>query len=85
VTPLILAFVWMIAANVIAMIPSRRNHWPQAWALIAVGLPLLAWVTAENGVLVGLLVLAAGASVLRWPLRFAWAWVKRVTGLSRGG
>ena len=82
-TPLILAFVWLIAANVIAMIPSRRNHWPQAYALIAVGLPLLVWVVAENGVIVGLLVFAAGASVLRWPLRFAWAWLRRVTGLSR--
>jgi hypothetical protein len=83
VTPLILAFVWLISANVIAMIPSRRNHWPQAYALIALGLGLLVWVVAENGVLVGLLVFAAGASVLRWPLRFAWAWLRRVTGLSR--
>jgi hypothetical protein len=83
VTPLILAFVWLIAANVIAMIPSRRNHWPQAWALIAAGLPLLVWVVAENGLAIGLLVLAAGASVLRWPLRFAWAWLRRKSGLSR--
>ncbi|MCU0912663.1 MAG: DUF2484 family protein [Rhodobacteraceae bacterium] len=82
-TPLILAFVWLIAANVIAMIPSRRNHWPQAWALIAAGLPLLVWVVAENGLAIGLLVLAAGASVLRWPLRFAWAWLRRKSGLSR--
>lgn len=82
-TPLILAFVWLIAANVVAMIPSRRNHWPQAWALIAVGLPLLAWVVVETGPVVGLLVLAAGASVLRWPVLFAWRWVRRVTGLSR--
>ncbi|MCX7644679.1 MAG: DUF2484 family protein [Rhodobacteraceae bacterium] len=84
-TPLILAFLWMIAANVIAMIPSRRNHWPQAWALIAAGLPILIWVTAENGLAVGLLVLAAGASVLRWPLRFAWAWLTRAAGRRRRG
>jgi hypothetical protein len=85
VTSLILAFLWMIAANVIAMIPSRRNHWPQAWALIAAGLPLLAWVAVENGVLIGLVVLAAGASVLRWPLRHAWDRLRRLAGLSRDG
>ena len=78
--PLILAFVWLIAANVMAMIPSRRNHWPQAWALIVLGLPLLVWVVAENGALVGLLVFAAAASVLRWPLRYAWAWLRRTLG-----
>lgn len=82
-TPLVLALVWLVAANVTGMFPSRHNHWPQAYVLIALGLPILAWVVWENGVPVGLLVLAAAASVLRWPVRFAWRWLKRVTGLSR--
>jgi len=29
-TSLILAFVWMIAANVLAMIPSNDDHWRRA-------------------------------------------------------
>jgi len=67
-----LACLWALAANVIAMLPSRQRHWPQAKVLIATGLPILAWVFWENGPLIGLAVLLAGASVLRWPLRFLW-------------
>ncbi|EPX81241.1 UDP-N-acetylenolpyruvoylglucosamine reductase [Litoreibacter arenae DSM 19593] len=54
----------------LAMLPSRDNHWRRAYALIAIGVPLLGWVTYENGPLVGLICLAAGASMLRWPLRY---------------
>ncbi len=36
--------------------------------LIATGIPLLGWVTYQNGPLWGLLAMAAGASILRWPL-----------------
>ncbi|HSG54298.1 MAG TPA: DUF2484 family protein, partial [Paracoccaceae bacterium] len=62
--------------NVLAMIPSRDNHWTRAYVLIAVGIPLLGYVTVENGPWVGLLVLAAGMSVLRWPVRYLWRWVQ---------
>ena len=34
---LIAACLWAIAANVIAMFPSKSAHWPAAWGLIAVG------------------------------------------------
>ena len=78
---LIAACVWAIAANVMAMIPSRRGHWPQAVALIVTGIPLLGWVTWSNGPFWGLVVLAAGASLLRWPLWFLW---RRLRG-PRGG
>jgi len=74
--PLILACVWLIAANVAAMIPSRDNLWSRAYALIACGIPLLGWVTWVHGPVVGLILLAAGASVLRWPLRFLGRWVR---------
>ena len=74
---LTLAFVWAIVANIVAMIPSKRHHWPQAYALIAVGVPLVGFVTYENGPWVGLIVLAAGASILRWPLIFLGRWIKR--------
>ena len=74
---LALALVWLVLANVAAMIPSRDNHWARAYALIGVGVPLVGWVTWDNGPVVGLLVLAAGASVLRWPLIHLGRWVRR--------
>ncbi|TYB87991.1 DUF2484 family protein [Oceaniovalibus sp. ACAM 378] len=74
---LILASLWFLAANVGAILPSGRNHWPLAWCLIAVGIPLLGFVTWQHGPWVGLLVLAGGASILRWPLRHLVDWMKR--------
>ena len=76
-TPLVLLCVWAVAANVLAMLPSRRRHWPQAVALIVTGIPLLGWITYAHGPLIGLLAFAAGASVLRWPLLFLGRWVAR--------
>ena len=71
-----LACLWVVVACMLAMLPSRRNHWPQAYALAAVGVPLLGYVTYENGPVVGLVALFAGASILRWPLRHLGAWVR---------
>ncbi|PRY26005.1 uncharacterized protein DUF2484 [Aliiruegeria haliotis] len=79
---IVLACLWALAATVIAMIPSRRRHWPQAYVLIAIGIPLLGYVTYENGPLAGLVVFVAGASILRWPLIYLWRWVKRQFGTS---
>lgn len=78
--PLALSFVWLITANVLAMFPSRDHHWRAAYALIALGIPLLGWVTWLHGPYLGLALLAAGASVLRWPLIYLWRWVRRQTG-----
>lgn len=72
---LALACVWAIAANVLALLPSRDNHWTRAYVLIALGIPLLGFVTYENGPWLGLAVLIAGMSVLRWPVIFLWRWV----------
>lgn len=74
---LIAAALWAVTANLIAMLPSKRGHWPAAWALIAVGIPLVGWVTFQNGPVVGLVVLAAGVSILRWPVRYLLRWVRR--------
>lgn len=76
--PLIACFIWFIVANLLAMLPSQDNHWRRAYVLIAVGVPLVGWVTWVNGPLIGLLVLAAGASVLRWPLIHFGRWLRRL-------
>jgi hypothetical protein len=72
----IAASLWLIAGNLLGMLPSRRNHWPQAWALIATGLPILVWVTLAAGPFVAALFFVAAASVLRWPLFFLWRWLR---------
>ena len=73
---LIFACVWLVAANVLAMIPSKDNLWFRAYVLIGVGIPLLGWVTMQNGPWIGLIVLAAGASVLRWPVIYLTRWFR---------
>lgn len=75
---LILALVWLIAANVIGMVPSKKKHWPQAYAMIALGLPLLGWVFWENGAVIGGLVMLGACSILRWPVRFFVRWLRRL-------
>lgn len=75
-----LAALWGIAANVLAMIPSKDNHWTRAYVLIAVGIPILGYVTLQNGPWIGLIVLAAGMSVLRWPVIYLGRWVRRMVG-----
>ena len=74
---LILACFWAIAANVTAMFPSKRNHWPAAYVLIALGVPILGYITLQHGPWIALLILAAGASILRWPLLYALRWLRR--------
>ena len=77
-TSLILACAWLVLANVIGLVPSRYKHWPQAYVLIALGLPLLGYVVWENGPWVGLIVFAAAASILRWPVRYVLRWLARM-------
>lgn len=77
---ILLAGLWVVAATVIALMP-QRTHWPGAVVLIVTGVPLLGYLTYENGPLAGLLGLAAGASVLRWPLFYLGKWLRqKVTG-----
>ena len=75
---LILACVWAALANVIAMLPSRDNHWTYAYILIAIGIPILGLVTWQHGPWIGLLVLAGGMSILRWPVIYLGRWVRRL-------
>ena len=73
---LVLACVWALVANVLAMTPSKDYHWRNAYILIGIGIPLLGFVTLENGPLVGLVVLIAAMSVLRWPVVYLSRWIK---------
>ena len=77
---LVLAALWGLVANLIAFFPSRDHHWRAAYALIAVGIPILGYVTWQNGPWVGLLVLFAGMSILRWPVIYLSRWVRRKAG-----
>ena len=73
---IILACLWVVTACVVAMFPSRRHHWPAAYFLIAVGIPILIFVFVESGFWPGMFALVAGISVLRWPVRYLLRWVK---------
>lgn len=42
---LILACLWALVANVLAMTPSKDYHWRNAYILIGLGIPLLGYVT----------------------------------------
>lgn len=74
--PAVMALVWLLAANVIAMLPSRDHHWTNAYVLIAVGIPLAGWVTFVHGPFWGMAFVAGGASVLRWPVIYLLRWVR---------
>ncbi len=74
---LVLACVWAVVANLGAMLPSRDNHWRDAYMLIGLGVPLLGYVTYENGPWIGLLVLGAAMSVLRWPVIYLARWLRQ--------
>lgn len=74
---LVLAALWALTANVLAMLPTKDYHWRNAYILIAVGIPLVGYVTYENGPWVGLIILIAGMSILRWPVIYLTRWVRR--------
>ena len=76
---LILACLWALVANVLAMTPSRDFHWRNAYILIAVGIPIVGYVVMQHGPWIGLLVLAGGCSVLRWPVIYLGRWLRRAS------
>jgi hypothetical protein len=77
---LVLACLWALAANLLAMMPSRNHHWRRAYVLMALGVPILGFVTWQNGPWIGLMVMAAGMSVLRWPVIYLGRWMRRKVG-----
>jgi hypothetical protein len=75
-----LGFLWLVAANVLGIVPSRDNMWSRAYALIAIGIPLLGYITYTNGPWIGLGFLIAGCSLLRWPLVHLARWLHGLLG-----
>ncbi|MEJ6402624.1 DUF2484 family protein [Yoonia sp. 2307UL14-13] len=62
------------------LVPSNDHHWRRAYVLMAVGVPLLVWVTWRDGPLIGFIGLAVGAAVLRWPVYYLYLWLMRQMG-----
>ncbi|MBD3663646.1 DUF2484 family protein [Sulfitobacter aestuariivivens] len=83
-TSIVLACLWGVIANIIAMTPSKDHHWRNAYILIAVGIPILGLITAEHGPWIGLLVFAAACSVLRWPVIYLGRWMRRSLAGAKG-
>ena len=68
--------LWVVLAFILSVIPSTDNHWRRAYVLIAIGVPVLIWVTWQEGIWMGLLGLFVGGLVLRWPVYFLWRWLQ---------
>jgi uncharacterized membrane protein len=77
ISPLLLICAWVVLAFAMAAFPSNDNHWRRAYVLMALGVPLLIWVTWQSGPLMGLLGLVIGGLVFRWPLLFFWRWLRQ--------
>jgi hypothetical protein len=82
--PLALCLLWLIAANLIGMLPSRDLHWRAAYAMIAIGLPIWLWLVWAGGAVIGLVILIAAGSVLRWPVVYLARWLRRMLGVVLG-
>lgn len=75
---LTLACLWAVIANLIAMTPSKDNHWRNAYVLIGIGIPILGFVTIQHGPWLAMVVLVAGGWMLRWPVIYLVRWIRRV-------
>lgn len=73
---LILACLWALGANLLVVATSSTHHRRATFALIAVGIPILGYVTWQNGPLLGFLCLMAAMSMLRWPVVYLWRSVR---------
>lgn len=78
------AFIWLIVANLRAMFPSKDQHWKFAYAMIAIGLPIVVAVALEHNIWLALVLLGMGAWIMRWPVIYLWRWIKRVAGKGQG-
>ncbi|MBO9402133.1 DUF2484 family protein [Shimia sp. R9_3] len=70
------AFVWLIAANLRAMFPSKDNLWTFAYVMIALGVPIVIGVAIQHNIWLALVLVGMGAWIMRWPVIYLWRWVK---------
>ena len=68
--------LWVVAAWLLMVTLTARQSWPAAYGLIAVGVPLVAWLWVADGWAAALLGLGVMGAVLRWPVRYAWRWLR---------
>ena len=76
--PGIAALLWLLVANVVAMLPSRDRHWTNAYVLIALAVPLVLWLALGPGPIWALAFVLAAGSVLRWPVIYLARWLRGV-------
>ena len=72
-----LALLWMLAANIRAMFPSKDRLWSFAYGMIAIGVPILVFVWYEHGFWLALVFLLAAMWIMRWPVLYLWRWIRR--------
>lgn len=77
---IIAALVWMVVVNIRAMFPSKDNHWKFAYAMIAIGVPILIWVYLDHGLLLASVLLLGAMWVMRWPVIYLSRWIRRQVG-----
>jgi len=77
--PVLLALFWCVLANFIGMLPSKHKHWPSAYVLMTIGLPILAWVYWSDGWIYGVFFTIAAVSILRWPTVYLFRWIRAQT------
>lgn len=65
---LLLACLWIVGAKLASMRASKRHHWPLAYVLMPLGVPIVVLAWWEHGAVAALFTLAIGMVVLRWPV-----------------
>ncbi|MGB3409519.1 MAG: DUF2484 family protein [Jannaschia sp.] len=77
---LIALCLWVVIAWLLMVTLTSRQSWPAAYGLVAVGVPIVVWLGVSMGWPWAVLGLLTMGVVLRWPVRYFWRWVKRVSG-----
>lgn len=74
---IVAALIWMLIVNIRAMFPSKDNHWKFAYAMIALGVPILIWVYLDHGPILAAVLLVGAMWVMRWPVIYLSRWIRR--------
>ncbi|WP_413877261.1 DUF2484 family protein [Albidovulum sp.] len=80
-TPLVLAFLWVVAATVVAFLPMRLQF-VFGFFLALSAVALIVWLSVSLSPWIGVAALAAFVSMFRKPLGY---FAKRLAGRGRAG